>query len=203
MVVIKEVKTKKDLKKFVKFPLKLYRNNPAFVPVLISDEINEFTKETNDAFSYCESRQFLAYRDGKIVGRVAGILNHQYNQKCNVNQMRFTRLDAIDDPEVFKALFDTIVEYAKEKGNNEVIGPIGFCDLDKQGLLIEGFDQISMYITPYNEAYYPKYYEDYGFQKAVDWVEYKITMPEEPDPKLEKISNFVQKRYGYTSNGFS
>lgn len=197
MVVIKEVKTKKDLKKFVKFPLKLYRNNPAFVPVLISDEINEFTKETNDAFSYCESRQFLAYRDGKIVGRVAGILNHQYNQKCNVNQMRFTRLDAIDDPEVFKALFDTIVEYAKEKGNNEVIGPIGFCDLDKQGLLIEGFDQISMYITPYNEAYYPKHYEEYGFQKAVDWVEYKITMPEEPDPKLEKISNFVQKRYGY------
>ena len=197
MIVIKEVKNLKELKKFVKFPNQLYRNNPYFVPVLIEDEINEFRPEKNDAFSYCESKQWLAYQDNKIVGRIAAIINHQYNQKINAKQLRFTRWDTIDDIEVTKALFNTVNEYAKSNGLNEIVGPIGFCDLDKQGLLYQGFDQISMYITPYNAPYYVDHIKQLGFNQDNDWVEYKITLPTEANPKLEKISQYVQRHYGY------
>ncbi len=198
MIVIKEVQNKKDLKKFVKFPIELYKNNPYFVPGLIQDEIDEFTPEKNDAWSYCEVKQWLAYKDNKIVGRVAAINNLQYNQKMNVKQTRFTRYDFIDDKEVSKALMDKVIEYAKESGSEEVIGPMGFCDLDKQGLLVDGFDQIALYITSYNYKYYIDHIEEQGFEVDAKWVEYKLTMPTEKNDKLEKVASYVQKRYGYS-----
>ena len=194
MVVVKEVLSKKDLKKFVKFPIKLYKGNPYFVSGLIQDEIDEFTKEKNDAWSYCEGKQWLAYKDGKIVGRVAAINNLAYNEKMNVKQTRFTRYDFIDDKEVSNALMDCVFQYAKESGNDEVIGPMGFCDLDKQGLLVDGFDQRAMYITSYNHEYYIKHIEDMGFVTDAKWVEYKVSIPQEKNEKLEKVANYVLKR---------
>lgn len=197
MIEVREVLNRKDLKKFVKFPLKLYRNDPYFIPVLISDEMNEFTKETNDAFSYCDSRQWIAYKDGKIVGRIAGIFNRQYNEKIGRKQMRFTRFDTIDDIEVTKALFEEIKKYAKETDSKDIVGPLGFCDIDKEGMVTKGFDQISIYITPYNKEYYVNHVKQLGFVQDTKWVEYKIKMPTEVDPRLEKVSQYVQKKHGY------
>lgn len=198
MITIKEVQNKKDLKRFVKFPIDLYKNNPYFVPGLIQDEIDEFTPEKNDAWSYCEGKQWIAYKDNKIVGRIAAINNLQYNEKMNVKQTRFTRYDFIDDKEVSKALMDKVIEYAKQSGNDEVIGPMGFCDLDKQGLLVEGFDQVALYITSYNHKYYIEHIEEQGFEVDAKWVEYKIKLPTEKNEKLEKVANYVQKKYGYS-----
>ncbi len=178
--------------------MKLYRNDPYFVPVLIGDEMNEFTPETNDAFSYCESRQWLAYKDGKIVGRIAGIFNKQYNEKIGRKQMRFTRFDVIDDIEITKELFKKIEEYAKEKECLDIVGPLGFCDIDKEGMLTKGFDQISLYITPYNKEYYVNHVKELGFVQDTKWVEYKINFPTEVDPKLDKVAQYVMKKHNYS-----
>ena len=137
---VKEVETKKERKAFFEFPIKLYKGNKYVVPSLISDEEDEFNPEVNGAYSYAESKMFLAYDDdGKVVGRIAGILSHAYNKKQNVKQLRFSRYDVIDDFTVTKALFDALIGWAEELGMNEIIGPIGFSDLDMQGMLIEGF----------------------------------------------------------------
>ncbi len=191
---IKEVTTKKELKVWVEFPNVLYKKVPAYVPFLSADEISTFTKDENPAYEYCETKLFLAYRDGKVVGRIGGIINRSANEKWKQNRIRFTRFDFIDDYEVSKALFDKIVSWGKENGHNEIIGPIGFHDIDHEGMLIEGFDELNMSITFYNFPYYVKHMEMLGLKKEVDWVEFKLTVPKKPNEKLQKLNDFLIKR---------
>lgn len=197
MITIKEALTKKVLRDFFYLPIWLYKGNKHNVPALIVDEKEEFNPLINGAFEFCIARKFVAYKDGKPVGRIAGIFNQKYNIKQGVKQIRFTRFDCIDDIEVARALINKIKEWAVFLGMDEIIGPIGFSDLDKQGMLIEGFDELDLYITIYNYPYYPKLLEQLGFSKAVDWVEYEIKVPEKMDERIERISDLVQKRYGY------
>lgn len=197
-MIVKEVKTKKERKQFFLFPIKLYKDNEYFVPHPIADESDEFNPEKNGAYAYAESKMFLCYDDnGKIVGRIAGILSHAYNEKKGVKQLRFTRYDAIDDIEVSRALFSAITAWAKELGMNEIIGPIGFSDLDKQGMLVDGFDKMGMYLTIYNHPYYIRHMEELGFTKAVDWVEYRIPVPQDNQERLFRLADRIAKRYGY------
>ena len=151
-VTVREVLTKKDLLRWVRFPNKLYKRNPFFVPFLESDEFNTFSgsEDKNPAYAFCETKLFLAYKNGKIVGRIAGLINHAYNKKWNKNAIRFTRFDFIDDYEVSAALFEHVVAWGKERTFTEIMGPIGFSDLDHEGMLVEGFDELNMSITFYN-----------------------------------------------------
>ena len=176
-VQIIEVKTKKQLKNWVRFPTKLYKNNKFYVPFLEMDECDTFTKGKNPAYDFCDTKLFLAYKDKKIVGRIAGLINHAYNKKWNKTAIRFTRFDYIDDYEVSKALFDEVVEWGKENSLTEIMGPIGFTDMDHEGMLVEGFDKFNMSITFYNHPYYLTHMENLGLAKDVDWVEYKLTVP--------------------------
>lgn len=193
-ISIKEIKTKKDLKKWVEFPNKLYKGNEYFVPFLFNDEIDTFNKDKNPAFEFCETKLFLAYKDNKIVGRIAGLINHAYNKKWNKNAVRFTRFDFIDDYEVSSALFNEVVKWGKENNLTEIMGPIGFTDMDHEGMLVEGYEELNMSITFYNYPYYLDHMEKLGLVKDVDWVEYLIKVPNEIDPRIEKISNHVLKR---------
>ena len=196
-VQIVEVNNKKQLRKFVSLPNKMYKNVPQFVPAFYGDDMSDWDKSKNPAFQYCEARAFLAYRDGKIVGRIAGILNRQANEKWHTNRMRFSQVDFIDDPEVSKALFDTVEKWAVEKGCTELQGPLGFCDMDREGMLVEGYDRRNMFITYYNLPYYNEHLSRMGFHKDTDWVEYKINVPSEQDEiyqKIRHLSEIVMKR---------
>ena len=196
-VQIVEVNNKKQLRKFVSLPNKMYKNVPQFVPAFYGDDMSDWDKSKNPAFQYCEAMAFLAYRDGKIVGRIAGILNRQANEKWHTNRMRFSQVDFIDDPEVSKALFDTVEKWAVEKGCTELQGPLGFCDMDREGMLVEGYDRRNMFITYYNLPYYNEHLSRMGFHKDTDWVEYKINVPSEQDEiyqKIRHLSEIVMKR---------
>ena len=193
-VEIKEVLTKQDLWKWVRFPNKLYRESPYFVPFLENDEFETFSSNKNPAYEFCETKLFLAYQGEKIVGRIAGLINHAYNKKWNKTAIRFTRFDFIDDFAVSRALFDKVVAWGKEKGCAQIMGPIGFTDLDHEGMLVEGFDKLNMSITFYNHPYYLVHMERLGLEKDIDWIEYKIFVPEEVSPQIKKISDaLVQK----------
>lgn len=196
-IIIKEVKAKKDLKKFINFPLKLYKDNEYYIPALFSDEMNMFNEEKNGSYEYCESIQILAYKDNEIVGRLAGIINHKYNEKINAKHLRFSHFEVIDDFEVTKAMFDYIAKWGKEKGMTEFNGPIGFTDLDRQGMLIEGFDKIGMSITNYNFPYYVTHMEKLGLTKDVDWVEYLVKIPTSLDARIEKVQKALLNRFGF------
>lgn len=196
-IVVKEVVSKKDLKKWVDFPNKLYRKNKYYVPFLFNDEMDTFNKEKNPAYDFCQTKLFLAYKDNKIVGRIAGLINHAYNNKWDKNAIRFTRFDFIDDEEVSKALFNEVVKWGKENNYTEIMGPIGFTDMDHEGMLVEGFEELNMSITFYNHPYYLKHMEKLGLLKDADWVEYQITVPNELDPRIERISKRVLDRNGF------
>ena len=196
-VEIVEVTTKKQLRKFVDFPNILYRNNPNFVPAFYGDDIADWDKDKNPAFSYCEGKCFLAYKNGEIVGRIGAILSHKANEKWKTRRMRFSQVDFIDDIEVSSALFAAVENWAKEKGCDEIHGPLGFCDLDREGMLVEGFEKRSMFITYYNEPYYNEHLEKLGYNKDTDWVEYKIMAPKkdsEQAQKLHRIAEHIMKR---------
>lgn len=202
MVQIREVLTDRDKKRLFKFPIDLYRDCELFVPVLIGDEMDTFNREKNGAYSYADSRLWLAWRDGKIVGRIGAILNRAANEKENVRQLRFTRFDFIDDFEVSKALFDTAVSWARELGMNEMVGPLGFSNLDKQGMLVDGFDQLDMYITLYNYPYYVTHMDKLGLVKKWDWTETKVIMPDKVPEKMEHIADIARQRYGFSARKF-
>jgi len=195
MVEIKEVTTKKDIKNFVNYPHKLYKKVKFFVPFLNVDEKNKFDKDKNESFEDCEIKCFLAYRDGQIVGRIAGIIQKLYNEKSQEKRVRFSRFDCINDEEVSSKLFSAVEKWAKEKGMTIIHGPMGYNDLDREGLLIEGFDQMSTFEEQYNYEYYQTLIEKYGFRKEVDWVEYKIFCPKEENDRIKKIADVVSKRY--------
>ena len=203
MITIHSVSSKRDWKQFFAFPNQLYKNNPYYVPTLILDEKWNFNPKKNPAFEYIDVVAFLAKEDGKVVGRIAALINHKLNKAQQKKYIRFTRYDVIDDIAVSKLLFEKVFSWGRQKGMDTIIGPIGFSDLDKQGLLVEGFDQLSMFITLYNHPYYHEHLQQLGFTKDVDWVEYKVFVPEKIDPRIERISEIAQKRHGYRLLSFT
>ena len=186
MIEIKQVSTKKQRKQFVEFPLNLYKNNPNFVPSLYGDEMAMFKKN----YFYNEQSKsifFLAYRDGKVVGRIQGILQMAANKTWNQKRVRFTRFDSIDDQEVANALFNAVEEWGKSLGMTEIVGPLGYSDLEREGLLIEGFEYLATFEEQYNYAYYQNLVENNGYQKDIDWLEHQIRMPKDKDQDVERI----------------
>lgn len=192
---IREVKSAKELKAFVKFSLKLYQENPYYVPSLIFDEINTFNPKKNPAFDFCESALFVAVRDGEIVGRVAGIINNDTNKWWDQEHARFGWFDVVDDQEVTKALLDTVEKWAKSRGMKALKGPLGFTDLDHEGMLVEGFNEMGTFATIYNHDYYPKHLENLGFRKDVDWKEYQITMPDVIPERYNRMAAIVSQKF--------
>lgn len=195
-IEIKQVTTKKMLKKFVAFGNDLYKNNPYAVPDMFFDEMSNLDPKKNVNYKFSDGVSFLAYKDNKIVGRINAIINHRYNEKTNIKFLRFNRFDFIDDFEVSKSLFDAAVKWGKEKGMEVANGPIGITDFDKQGLLIEGFDVDSSFIVNYNYEYYPVHYEKLGLVKDVDWVEFRVFPPKEMDPRIERLASHISERRG-------
>lgn len=195
-IEIKEVKTKKELRKFVKFNIELYKDNPYHVPNLIDEVMMTLSTDKNPAFENCEAIYFLAYKNGKIAGRIAGIIVHESNKIWKQKNVRFGFVDFIDDEEVVNALFDAVISWAKEKGMTAIHGPMGFTDLDHEGMLTKGFDQTGTMAAIYNYPYYPKHMERMGFEKDQDWNEYKIYIPDRIPEKHQRIGNIVQQKYG-------
>jgi hypothetical protein len=195
-VIIKEVSNKKDLKAFIQFNIDLYKDNPYHVPGLIDDDLTTLSREKNPAFEVCDAIYFLAYKDGKIVGRIAGIINRKSNEVWDQKQARFGFVDFIDDSEVSNALFDAVEKWAKEQDMKALHGPMGFTDLDHEGMLIEGFDQLGTLSTIYNHPYYPEHLMRLGFNKDQDWHEFKIYIPDAVPDKHLRIGEIVKQKYG-------
>lgn len=195
MIEIVEVKNKKDRKKFIDFPTKLYKGVKQYVHPLRMSEFELFNPKKNVSFEDCDVVYYLAYKDGEVVGRIAGILQKLYNKKSNEKRVRFTRFDCINDKEVAKALLSSVENWAKKMGMNIVHGPMGFNDLDREGLLVEGFDEVATFEEAYNFAYYKDLIENCGYQKEVDWVEFNIIMPSEVDEKTSRVADLVKQRY--------
>lgn len=194
MIKIKVVSTKKDLRAFIDFPTKLYRNNPYFTPYIFEDEMKNLDPKFNPASEYCDFRLFLAFKNDVIVGRVAAIINRYSNEKYHEKRVRFNRIDFIDDVDVFDALMTAVNDYGKSLGMTELAGPLGYSDQDKEGLLTFGFEEKNMFVTFYTAAYYVKHFERYGFKIDATWNEYQIKVPKEVPPILEKISQRVLER---------
>jgi GNAT superfamily N-acetyltransferase len=194
-ILIKKVSNKKDLRRFIRFNYELYKNNPYSVPDLYDDMVGTFSTEKNAAFEFCEADYFLAYKDDKLVGRVAAIINRRANETWNKKEVRFGWIDFVDDPEVSKALLDTVEVWGKERGMEAIVGPLGFTDMDAEGMLVEGFDQLSTMATIYNYPYYPQHMERLGFEKEADWVEYKLTVPDKLPEKFVRISEIILQKY--------
>ncbi len=194
-VEIKKVTTKSELKRFIRFNYEFYKDNPYSVPDLYDDMLNTFSPKKNAAFEFCEADYFLALRDGKIVGRVAAIINRRANETWNRKTVRFGWIDFIDDMEVSTALIDTVKQWGKERGMTEIEGPLGFTDMDAEGMLVEGFDQLSTMATIYNYPYYPQHMGRLGLSKSADWVEMKIYVPDAIPEKHRRISDIIAKRY--------
>ena len=195
-IQIKKVETKKDLKAFIEFHYDLYEGNQYDAPNLYSDELNTLSKDKNAAFDFCEAEYFLALKEGKVVGRVAAIINNKANEKWDKKDVRFGWIDFIDDIEVSKALLKAVEDYGREKGMTSVVGPLGFTDMDPEGMLTWGFDQLGTMATIYNYDYYPKHMEKLGgWEKDNDYVEYRLDVPETAPEKYTKIAEMVEKRY--------
>ena len=195
-VEIKRVEGKKDLKRFVDFHYDLYKDNPYDAPTLFIDDMNTLRRDKNVAFDFCEAEYFLAYKDGKIAGRVAAIINKRANEKFHKKDVRFGWIDFVDDLEVSKALFDAVEEWGRSKGMTAMVGPLGFTDLDPEGMLIMGFDKLNTMETIYNYPYYPEHMEKLGgWEKDNDYVEYYMPMPDKVPDKFAKLSALIEKRY--------
>jgi len=195
-VVIKEVADKATLRQFVKFNIELYKGDPYHVPTLISDEIMTLDRTKNPAFEFCEAIYFLAYKNDKIAGRIAGIINHRANETWNQKYARFSFVDFIDDGEVSKALFEAVEKWAIEKGMTGIQGPLGFTDLDHEGLLVRGFDLIGTMATAYSFPYYQEHLAKLGYVKDQDWQEFHIQIPNEIPERHRRISEITLKKYG-------
>lgn len=196
MLKVKEVKTNKEKKDFLNFPLKMYKDNKNFVPPLYIDEKKIFSKNYI-YYDTCEAIYFNCYDNNKMVGRISAILQKSSNEKWNQNRVRFTRFDAINDINVAKALFEEVEKWAKSKQMSEVVGPLGFSDLEREGLLIEGFDELATFEEQYNASYYKDLIEACGYTKEVDWIEHKLFVPKDDKQlsRLEKLSDLMMNRY--------
>jgi len=194
MLSIIEANTRRLRKQFIQFQNELYKDCPQYIPTLIMDEMANLNPKKNPAFEYCDMRLFLALRDGKIVGRIGGIISHKANEIWNRKRIRITRFDFIDDYEVSLALVKKLEEWGKECGLNEISGPLGTCDLDKEGMLVDGFDKKGLFITYYNYPYYVDHMDRMGFEKDVDWTEHKVYVQSVNEEKLERICRRVMEK---------
>lgn len=194
MIEIKPVKTKREQKIFIEFPLKLYKDNPYFVPPLYGDEKAIFRPDYH-YYEVADAIYLLAYRDGVPAGRISGILHHASNDKWRQRRVRFTRFDCVNDPAVAHALFQAVEDWARARGMTEVVGPLGFSDLEREGLLIEGFEELSTFEEQYNFPYYQALIEGCGYEKEVDWLEHKLFLPKQRDERMARIAKRIMERY--------
>ena len=194
-IEIRKVETLSELKTFIQFFYDLYRDNPCAVPYLYGEEMKTLRKDKNPAFEFCEADYFLAYRDGKVVGRVAAMINHRANERWNKRMVRFGWFDFIDDIDVCRALLDTVAHWGKDKGMDCIGGPFGFEDMDREGMMVEGFDRLSTLYINYNNEYYPRFMDQLGFRKDNDWLECRVKVPEVTPRKFALTAELVQKRY--------
>lgn len=190
-----EVKNNDQLKQFVRFPMDLYKNNPYYVPALINDEIKIWNPKENPALKYSEAKQFLAYQNNKIVGRIALMINHKEERELGIKKVRFGWIDFIDDEKVSQALIGKAIEYAQEKNIGKIEGPMGFTNLDKAGMLTLGFDKLATMIGIYNHDYYPKHLEKLGLTKEKEWVEFEIMFPDSLPEKIYKFNELISQKY--------
>lgn len=195
-VCIKSVSTRKNLEEFIKFPITLYAGNGQFVPEMANDVRDSFNPDKNHGLSFTEVQAFIAERDGKVVGRIAGIINSRANKKWNSSVVRFGYIDFIDDLEVSKALLDTVVEWGRERGMTEIQGPLGITDFDKEGMLVEDFDRMGSMIDIYNYPYYPKHMEAHGYSKITDWVQIRVEIPSEVPQRYARVAKLSSEMYG-------
>ena len=195
-IEIRKVESRSDLRTFIEFHYDLYEGNEYDAPNLYTDEVNTLRKDKNAAFDFCEAEYFIAYKDGKVVGRVAAIINNRANEKWQRKAVRFGWIDFVDDIEVSKALFKAVEDYGRSMGMTEIIGPLGFTDMDPEGMLTAGFDQLGTQATIYNYPYYPEHMERLGgWEKDNDYVEYKLYVPDQIPEKYAKVAQMIQKRY--------
>lgn len=194
-VEIVKVTTKRQLRKFIKLNYKLYSGDPYAVPDLYFDLMNTLRKDRNPAFDFCEADYFLAYKDGELVGKVAAIINHRANERWGTKVVRFGWIDFIDDIEVSEALLNAVMEWGRKRGMTEIQGPLGFTDFDKEGMLTEGFDELSTMITIYNYPYYPEHMKQLGYEKAAGWLEMQFSAPNGVPEKAIRVAEMVMKRY--------
>lgn len=198
MIEIREIPlTPKELKKFTQLQIDMYEDNPYFVPPLVMDDVNTLNPKVNPAFDTCECRCWMAYKGSRPVGRIAGIINHLVNEKSGKKEIRFGFIDFIDEIEVSRGLLEKVEEWGKEKGLNKVVGPLGFTDLDHEGMLVEGFDQVGTMATIYNYSYYPEHMNALGYDKEADWVEYLVDVPDAVPDKHNRIAEIVKKKFGF------
>lgn len=190
-VEIRKVQTKKELKEFIHFANDLYKGDEYYAPSLISDDYNTFDPKKNGAFDFCQAQMFLAYKEGKVAGRVMAIINNRANETWKVKQVRYGWIDFINDEEVAKALLDAVAAWGKERGMTDIAGPLGFTDFDPEGMLVEGFERVATMIGIYNYPYYPQILEKLGYTKETDWMEYRITIPDELPERYYKYADIV------------
>lgn len=196
-VEIKEIKpTKSEITRFVEFGIDFYKGNKYFVPSLVMDDVNTLLPSANPAFEFCEAQSFMAYRDGKPVGRITGIINRAVNERTGVPTLRFGFIEFIDDNEVVDALMDAVEDWGRSKGMKRIVGPMGFTDMDHEGMLTYGFDEIGTMATIYNYPYYPGHMERRGMEKEAGWVEFRMEVPDACPEKIVRIANIVTRRYG-------
>ncbi len=201
MLTVRQIHKRKDYKKFVKFPTELYKNNPNYIPPLEMDEYKMTTKK-NAHFKECEQAYFLAERDGRVVGRIAAVILFPFNEKNNAKYARFTRFDFIDDEKVAHALLGTAEKWAKEHGMEYIHGPLGYDDLEREGLQTYGFEHKGSYVASYNAEYYQTYVESYGYTPDAKWVEWRFKFPMKKDERVERVASLVEKRYGFHEKKF-
>jgi len=195
MITIKEVTTKRELHKFIQYPIHLFKGVEQFTPYIFEDEVANLTPSKNPASAWCDFKLFLAYRDKKIVGRICGIISHFANDKYKQKRVRFNRIDMIDDIEVTKALLNAVAKWGKENGMTEIVGPLGYSDQDKEGLLVEGFEYVNMFATFYHFPYYKDHFESLGYAVDATWVEARIMIPKTLDERYPRIKEFIYKKY--------
>lgn len=203
-VEIRLVETKRELKTFIKVPFEIYKGDPYWVPPLIMDDLDTFTPTKNPAYEHAEAKLFLAYKNGKAVGRIIGILSHAANDKYNTKNLRFGWFETINDYEVARSLLLAVENWGKELGMETMTGPHGFSDLDPEGMLVEGFDQLPTISVYYNFPYYPEFVEKYGFEKEIDYLEFRSVNPQETGipPKLLRLGERIKERSGVKIHKF-
>ena len=203
MLQIKEVHTIKEIKQFVGFQYSLYKGDLFWIPPIKNDEVKQLNPGKNPAFKFCNTKFWTAWKNGKCVGRIGAIINHEYNKKTGEKKGRFSRVEFIDDKEVSSGLFKAAENWLKEKGMEKVHGPLGFTNIDTQGLLIEGFDYLPSIASVYHKAYYNDHIEELGYQKENDWIEFRLTLGEKAHNKAIRGANLIKKRYGFEVIKFS
>ena len=194
-VIITKVSSKKELKTFVRFANKLYKGNKYYVPSMPFDDMGTFDPKQNGAYDFSEAELYLAHKDGKVVGRVAAIINHKANEAWGVKQVRFGWIDFIDDMEVSAALLDAVTQFGRKRGMTQIVGPLGFTDFDPEGMLVEGYDRICTMALIYNHPYYPEHMKKHGYTKETGWLENRIIIPEQLPEKYNRVAELVHQKY--------